>query len=122
MIKKKFYVISKKGRYGEDVMHRCNNLEAAMELFKFLVQSDTVELGETSVPDNTRTPDEDGWVSSTYLKYEKGEAEYHIGTEVVTIYTNEEIEKIGKEREEWLKPFKDKAEKSKKVKKKGTKK
>ena len=101
MVKKKFYTISTKGKYGSDrVLHRCTNLDAAMELFKYLVQANIVEVSEASVFDNTKEPDEDGYVPSMYLRYEKGE-EYHLGTEIIDIYSEEEIEKIQKEREEW---------------------
>jgi len=112
-------VITKKGKYGEETIHRCTDLNSAMDLFKFLVQSNTVEIEEMSAPDNTEEPDEDGYVPNEYIKYEKGEADYHIGTEIIDVYTEKEATKLSTEREAWIKPFRDKAAK---LKKKGSKK
>jgi hypothetical protein len=118
LIKKKFYTITKRGRYSYDeVVHRCTDLDSAMDLFKYLVGSNTAEIADRAVPDNTREPDEDGYVPSVYLKYEKGESEYHIGTEIIDLYTEEEVEIIEKERNEWLAPFKEAAAKAKEAKK-----
>lgn len=112
MIKKRYYTISKKGRYGvDDPIFRFQDLEGSIEVFKYLMGGKAVELDHQDVPDNTKTPDEDGWVSSTYLWVEKGEPEYHLGSEVVEVYTQEEVDKLSKEREAWLKPFKDKKKK-----------
>ncbi len=112
MTKKRFFTISKKGRYGNDEpIFRFENLDGAMEMFKYLMEGKAIELDREDVPDNKATPDEDGYVGSVYLHIEKGEPEYHLGSEVVEVYTQEEFDKIKKEREEWKESFKKKGKK-----------
>lgn len=112
MIKKRFFTISKKSRYGTDEpIFRFENLDGAMEMFKYLMNGKAIELDKEDVPDNKEKPDKDGWVSSEYLHIEKGEPEYHLGSEVIEVYTREEFEKIKKEREEWKDSFKKKGKK-----------
>jgi hypothetical protein len=109
MTKKRYFTISKKGRYGMDEpIFRFENLDGAMEMFKYLMAGKVIELDRVAVPDNKETPDKDGWVRDTYLHVEKGEPEYHLGSEVIEVYTEEEVKKIEKEREEWKKTFKKK--------------
>ncbi len=108
MIKKRYFTISKENDYGIDqVIFRFENLDGAMEMFKYLMAGKAVELKKIGIPDNTKTPDEDGWVSEVYLFTEtkKGEPEYHLNSEIIEIYTEEEIEEIKKEREEWKESF-----------------
>jgi hypothetical protein len=112
MIKKRYFTISKKGRYSSDeVLFRFENLDGAMSMFKYLMEGKAIDLDHEDVPDNTQTPDEDGYVSSIYLYIEKGEPEYHLGSEIIEVYTKEEFDKIKKEREEWKLTFKKKGKK-----------
>ena len=106
MIKKRYFTISE-GKYGSSIF-RFENLDGAMEMFRYLMKGKSIELECIGVPDNTRTPDKDGWVNDIYLHVEKGESDYHLGSETVKVYTREEAKKIKKEREEWLKTFKKK--------------
>jgi hypothetical protein len=116
MIKKRYFTISAKGRYGmEEPLFRFENLDGAMEMFKYLMQGKAVKLESHDVPDITQTPDDDGYVSSVYIHVEKGEPEYHLGSENVDVYTQEEYEQLKKERNEWKDSFK--KEKPKKAKK-----
>ena len=109
MTKKRYFTISKKGHYGMDeVIFRFENLEGAMEMFKYLMAGKAAELDRVDIPDNTKTPDKDGWVSDIYIYVEKGEPEYHLGSEIVEVYPQEEALKIKKEREEWKDSFKKK--------------
>lgn len=108
MIKKRYFTISKNDEYGIDkVIFRFENLDGAMEMFKYLMSGKAIELNKIGVPDNTKIPDEDGWVSEVYLftETEKSEPEYHLSSEIIEVYTKEEIEKIKKEREEWKESF-----------------
>jgi hypothetical protein len=112
MIKKRYFTISKKGRYGMDEpIFRFENLDGAMEMFKYLMDGKAIALDRQDVPDNTKTPDKDGYVSDIYLWVEKGEPEYHLGSEVVELYTQEEVDKLKKERDEWKATFKKGAKK-----------
>jgi len=106
MTKKRYFTISQ-GQYRSAIF-RFENLDGAMEMFKYLMNGKAIELENVDVPDNTKTPDKDGWVSDIYLKVEKGEPDYHLGSEIVEVYTKEEAEKIKKERDEWLETFKKK--------------
>ena len=109
MNKKRYFTITKKGRYGMDEpIFRFENLDGAMEMFKYLMDGKAIELDRVEVPDNKETPDKDGWVRDEYLYVEKGEPEYHLSSEIVEVYTKEEAEKIKKEREEWKESFKKK--------------
>ena len=109
MTKKRYFTISQ-GQYGSAIF-RFENLDGAMEMFKYLMNGKAIELENVDVPDNTKTPDKDGWVSSIYLKVEKGEPDYHLGSETIEVYTKEEAEKIKKEREEWKEGYKIKRKK-----------
>lgn len=111
MTKKRFYTISKKGRYGmDDPIFRFENLDGAMEMFKYLMNGKAIELDRQDVPDRTKTPDDDGYVSDIYLWVEKGEPEYHLGSEIVEIHTQEEVDKLKTEGEAWKLTFKKKKE------------
>lgn len=109
MIKKRYFTISKKGRYGgEDVIFRFENLDGAMSMFKYLMEGKQIDLDHESVPNGTDTPDEDGYVGSEYVYVEKGEAECHLNSETIDVYTKEEYEALKKEREERVESFKKK--------------
>jgi hypothetical protein len=113
MTKKRYFTISKKGRYGtEEPIFRFENLDGAMEMFKYLMNGKAIELERVGVPDNTQKPDKDNWVSDETLFIEtKKEPEFHLGSEIVEVYTKEEADKISKEREAWLETFKKKGKK-----------
>jgi len=107
MIKKKYYTISKQNRYGTgSPIFRFENLDGAIAMFKYLMEGKAIDIESESVPDNREKPDKDGYVSHTYLSVNKGEAEYHLGSEIIDVYTEDEFNKIAKEREDWLKTFK----------------
>ena len=107
MIKKKYYTISKQNHYGmTDPLFRFENLDGAMAMFKYLMEGKAIDIDRESVPDNKVIPDKDGYVPHVYLNINKGEAEYHLGSEIIDVYTQEEFNKIEKEREDWLKTFK----------------
>jgi len=107
MTKKKYYTIFKKGRYGSDnPIFRFENLDGAISMFKYLMEGKAIDIESESVPDNKETPDKDGYVPSIYLNIDKGEAEYHIGSEMIDLYTQEEFNKIKKERDDWKETFK----------------
>ena len=108
MIKKRYFTISREGGYGSDNLFRFENLDGAIEMFKYLMEGKPIGVSHESVPDNTQKPDKDNWVSDTYLYVEKENPEYHLGSETIKVYTREEFEKIKKEREKWLKTFKKK--------------
>lgn len=107
MTKKKYYTISKKSRYGSDEpIFRFENLDGAIGMFKYLMEGKAIQIDDEYVPDNTKTPDKDNYVPNIYLHIEKGESEYHLGSEIIDTYTQEEFDKISKERNEWLETFK----------------
>ena len=109
MVKKRYFTISKKGKYGyEEPLFRFENLDGAMDMFKYLMAGKAIQIDKVSVPDNKQTPDKDGWVNNAYLNVEAGESEYHLRSETIKVYTKEEAEKIKKERNEWLETFKKK--------------
>ena len=115
MVKKKYYIIYEhKSYYGSNPLFRFEDLDGALEMFKYLVQGKSINLDNVDFPDQKETPDEDGYVSRTYIKVEAGEVEYHVGSEIVEVYTKEEAMKIKKEAEAWLAPFKKVAEDKKK--------
>jgi hypothetical protein len=107
MTKKKYYTISKQNRYGiGEPLFRFENLDGAISMFKYLMEGKAIDIGSESVPDTREKPDKDGYVSHIYLNIDKGEAEYHLGSEIIDVYTQEEFNKIKKERNEWLETFK----------------
>lgn len=107
MIKKRYFTISKKGTYGnDDPIFVFENLEGAMEMFKYLMNGKAIQFETVDVPDNKQTPDEDGWTNKEYLKVEKGEPDYHLGSETIEVYTKEEALKIKAAREEWANSYK----------------
>ena len=109
MTKKKYYTITKTTRYGMgNPIFRFENLDGAIAMFKYLMEGKAIDIESESVPDNREKPDKDGYVSSIYLNIDKGEAEYHLGSEIIDVYSEEEFNKIKKEREEWLETFKKK--------------
>lgn len=109
MTKKRYFTIFKKGRYNDnEALFRFENLDGAIEMFKYLMQGKAINLEQIGVPDNSHDPDDDGWIGDVYLHFEKGESEYHLGSEIIEIYTEEEIKQISKQREEWKKSFKKK--------------
>ena len=109
MIKKRYFTISKKSKYGlGDPIFRFENLDGAMGMFKYLINGEAIDFENIRVPDNKEIPDKDGWVSEVNLKVEKGEPDFHLGSETIEVYTKEEAEKIKKEREEWAESFKKK--------------
>jgi len=109
MTKKKYYTIAKTTRYGMgNPIFRFENLDGAIAMFKYLMEGKAIDIDNESVPDDKEKPDKDGYVSHTYLNIDKGEAEYHLGSEIIDVYTEDEFNKIKKEREEWLETFKKK--------------
>ena len=107
MTKKRYFTISKKGHYGiDEVVFRFENLDGAMEMFKYLMAGKAIELDRIDIPDNKEVPDKDGWVRDIYIYVEKGEPEYHLSSEIIEVYPQEEALKIKKEREEWKDSFK----------------
>jgi len=109
MIKKRYFTISTNhNNYGfNQVIFRFENLDGAIEMFKYLMQGKAVELKEIEVPDNKQKPDKDGWVGNETLYIESNkEPDFHLGSETVEIYTQEEADKIKKERQEWKDSFK----------------
>jgi len=109
MTKKRYFTISQ-GQYGSAIF-RFENLDGAMEMFKYLMNGKAIELSQIGVPNNKQKPDKDAYVSDEYLHYEKGEPDYHLGSETIEVYTKEEAEKIKKEREEWKEGYKIKRKK-----------
>lgn len=119
MIKKRYFTISKKGRYSSSPEFRFENLDGALEMFKYLMTGKMIEIEDVYVVDNSKDPrpnddpKEDPYIPNTYLHCEVGESEYELGSEVLEVYTKEEIVKEKQKREDWAETFKVKKEEKK---------
>jgi hypothetical protein len=110
MTKKRYFTISKKGRYGSDeVLFRFENLDGAMAMFKYLLEGKSVELDHESTPAK-KEPDEDQYVPDDYFYIEKpiSEPDFHLGSETVEVYTRDEFNELKKERQDYIESFKKK--------------
>ena len=96
MKKQRFFVI-KGGKYGSALFY-FQNLDSAMKMFQFLIEGNAVNIETESMPP-IKKPKGDDYVSDDYFHHITGEPEYHLSSEIKEIYTEEEIEKIKKERE-----------------------
>jgi hypothetical protein len=113
MIKKTLYVVTPTSSSG--VKMYFENLDGAMEMFKYLMQGKCVNIQSKSIKQDTDnyTPDKNDYVYSDYLHYiDKQEIDYHLESETIDIYTEEELEKLAKERDkkadEYIKKLKEK--------------
>ena len=113
MIKKTFYVISPTDS-SIDKMY-FENLDGAMEMFKYLMQGKLVNIQKIYIKQDTDKydPDKNDYVYSDYLHYvDQKKIDYHLESETIDIYTEEELEKLAKERDkkadEYIKKLKEK--------------
>lgn len=96
MKKQRFFVITRKGKYSNEDLLWFSVLDKAMEMFRVLIEGETVELAKEEVPLLKKKKDD--WRSEEDLYYIKNTPEYHLESRIIEVYTLEEIEKIRKER------------------------
>lgn len=98
MIRKSFYVITNKSKYGGDFpLLWFEDLDSALDVFRLLINSKTVRVEDEIVPLINPTEKYKTSEDLHYIVEESGE--FKIENRHLDIYERKEIEKIKKERE-----------------------
>ena len=94
-VKKRYYVVSMGSEYGNREMFHFQNLENALEMFKFLQKREAITIENNSIKTfSDKEDDGDNYSYEYYNSEDESSSTFHLESKVVDIYTKEQIKQI----------------------------